>query len=83
MVEHGRRTFLTRTVAMVVMGFDTRRRTWGTETEAATGPVVAVPGLDGELITDPASLDEAADDFGPIMHRRPLAVLRPGSYGDI
>ena len=40
---------------------------------------VAVPDLDGELTTDPAALAAAADDFGHIVHRTPLAVLRPGS----
>lgn len=42
-----------------------------------------VPPLDGELVFDAAALDEAADDFGHIVHRRPWAVLRPGSAADV
>jgi cytokinin dehydrogenase len=39
--------------------------------------------LDGELTTDPAALDAAADDFGHSTKVRPQAVLRPGSTADI
>ncbi len=86
MNEQGRRGFLAGAGAgagALVVGFDTSRRSWVTEAQAATGAVVSVPGLDGELVTDAAALDEAADDFGHIVHRRPIAVLRPGSYEDV
>src|SRR6185295_17955682 len=36
-----------------------------------------------ELVTDEASLAAAADDFGHFIHRRPRAVLRPGSVEDV
>ena len=57
-----------------------------TAAEAAEGTprgAVAVPDLDGELTTDPAALAAVADDFGHLVHRTPLAVLRPGSVGDV
>ena len=44
------------------------------------------PTFDGTLYTDPAGsaqLDAAANDFGHIVHHRPLAVLDPGSINDI
>jgi cytokinin dehydrogenase len=41
------------------------------------------PSFDGELLTDEASLNAAADDFGHIVHRRSIAVLLPGSVNDI
>jgi hypothetical protein len=42
-----------------------------------------MPDLDGELAVDAASLAEAADNFGHIIQRTPVAVLRPGSIHDI
>lgn len=42
-----------------------------------------IPRLDGSLLTDPASLNADADDFGHHVHHRPAAVLRPGSVADI
>lgn len=66
----------------VVVGFDLVGRTW--VTQASNGGTFAqLPPLDGTLTTDPASLDAAADDFGHIIHRTPVAVLRPGSVEDI
>lgn len=38
---------------------------------------------DGELRTDERTLDEAADDFGHIVHARPAAVLAAGSAHDV
>jgi FAD/FMN-containing dehydrogenase len=46
-------------------------------------PPVAVPPLDGELVVAPAARAAAADDFGHLVRRMPLAVLRPGSVQDI
>jgi FAD/FMN-containing dehydrogenase len=63
-----------------IVGFDPARRAW------ATGPgsgVIAIPGLDGHLLTDSTTLGEAADDYGHIVHRTPAAVLVPGSVDDI
>lgn len=78
-----RRSFLISLAAgAVVVGFDPTGRSWVTEAEAAT-PLVGIPPLDGELRTDPTSLQNAADDFGHIIHRTPRAVLEPGSVDDI
>jgi hypothetical protein len=39
--------------------------------------------LGGELSTDEASRQAAAADFGQIIHRRPIAVLKPAVPNDI
>jgi cytokinin dehydrogenase len=66
----------------VIVGFDLTGRSW--VTEASNGGTFAqLPPLDGTLTTDPASLAAAADDFGHIIHRTPVAVLRPGSVEDV
>jgi FAD/FMN-containing dehydrogenase len=50
----------------------------------APGPGdIKIPALDGQLLTDPTTLAQAADDFGHIVHRSPIAVLVPGSVEDI
>jgi cytokinin dehydrogenase len=67
--------------AAVVFGFDPVSRRWITEAQAA--PFDHVPPLDGELVTDPASLAPYANDAGSIVHNTPNAVLRPGSVRDI
>ncbi len=63
-------------------------RTDGTRSGASAAPgravgVAAAPPLEGVLSTRSADLDGAADDFGHYVHLRPLAVLRPGSAGDV
>jgi cytokinin dehydrogenase len=82
-----RRRFLAGALAGgAVIAFDTVGRSWVAAASAGDrvpAGAVAVPALDGELVTDPASLTEAADDFGHIVHRTPVAVLRPGSVRDI
>ena len=35
------------------------------------------------LLLDGASRAAAADDFGHLVHRQPLAVLKPGSVNDV
>ncbi|MEV5533579.1 FAD-binding protein [Streptomyces prunicolor] len=78
-----RRTALRGLVAgsAVVIGFDPFTRSWAV---TDTGrPLSGVPHLDGTLHTDDASLTADADDFGHIVHRRPAAVLRPGSVRDV
>src|SRR5215204_640511 len=66
----------------VVVGFDLAGRSW--VAEASTGGAFAeLPPLDGTLTTDPDSLAAAADDFGHLIHRTPVAVLRPGSVEDV
>jgi FAD/FMN-containing dehydrogenase len=48
------------------------------------GPdTIAIPSLDGQLLTDAATRASAAEDFGHIVHRTPIAVLVPGSIEDI
>jgi FAD/FMN-containing dehydrogenase len=67
-----------------VVGFDTAARAWATTTPADdAGPFVQVPPLDGTLLTDDASREADADDYGHIVHRKPAAVLRPGSVDDV
>jgi FAD/FMN-containing dehydrogenase len=71
----------------VVIGFDPVGRSWAvaatsSDTVAGDG-LVGLPHLDGTLLTDDASLAADADDFGHIVHRRPVAVLRPGSVRDV
>jgi hypothetical protein len=66
----------------VVVGFDLAGRSWVTEASAG-GDFSQLPPLDGTLTTDPASLAAAADDFGHLVHRTPVAVLRPGSVEDV
>jgi cytokinin dehydrogenase len=65
-----------------LFGFDLINRCWVTD-EQASGNVVEIPLLDGELVIDPASLAAAANDFGNIIHHTPKAILRPGSVNDI
>lgn len=69
--------------AAVVIGFDPAGRAWATEQTPPGHPFENTPPLDGTLHTDDASRDAAADDYGHIIHRRPAAVLRPGSVDDI
>ena len=78
----GRRAFLTGTAAAAVVALDPAGLGWVTEADASPRGI-AVPGLDGELVTDEASRTEAADDYGNIVHRMPVAVLRPGSVQDV
>ena len=66
----------------VVLGFNPLARSWVTEASAAA-PFVGLPPLDGTLATDPASLAEMANDFGHIVHRTPIAVLRAASVNDV
>lgn len=80
-----RRRLLTAAGA-VVLAFDPVGRAWVTTADAAEGlpaGALRVPRLDGELTTDPAALAEAADDYGHIVSRTPVAVLRPGSVRDV
>ncbi|MEV6941862.1 FAD-binding protein [Streptomyces sp. NPDC051172] len=66
-----------------VVGFDPAARSWAV-TGSESGPGLAgIPALDGTLVIDEASLAAASEDFGHIVHHRPLAVLRPGSVRDV
>src|SRR5215208_1960007 len=85
--EISRRTFLRGTLAgaVVVAGFDTGLRSWvsAAEVEHATALAEDFPAFDGVLLLDDASRAAAADDFGHLVHRQPLAVLKPGSVNDV
>ncbi|WP_413755412.1 FAD-binding protein [Streptomyces sp. MMBL 11-3] len=70
-------------VGTAVIGFDPFTRSWAATASGGGRPLYEVPGLDGSLHTDEASLSAAADDFGHVVHRRPAAVLRPGSVDDV
>ena len=65
-----------------VVGFNLVSRSWVTQASAG-GDFSELPPLDGTLAIDAASLAAAADDFGHIIHRTPVAVLRPGSVEDV
>lgn len=67
---------------LAVVGFDPLLRSWVTSVEAAPR-MLQLPAFDGTLLTDAATLQEAADDFGHIIKRTPVAVLRPGSVADV
>jgi cytokinin dehydrogenase len=83
-IRLGRRHFLAGVAAgMAVLAFDRRHQSWLTAAHANHPGGILIPDLDGELVVDPASLAEAADDFGHIIHRTPVAVLRPASIDDI
>jgi cytokinin dehydrogenase len=79
-VQISRRTVLAGAAAAVV-AFDPANLGWLTSADAAPG--VRIPALDGELLVDEASRAAVADDYGHIVHRTPVAVLRPGSVRDI
>lgn len=71
------------TSAMVI-GFDGMSRSWVTVANAQSGTNWSeLPPLDGAIYTDEAIRKAAADDFGHIVHRQPIAVLKPGSKTDI
>ena len=86
--EISRRTFLRGTLAgaIVVAGFDTGLRSWVSAADLehrATTLAEDFPDFDGVLLLDDASRAAAADDFGHLVHRQPLAVLKPGSVNDV
>jgi FAD/FMN-containing dehydrogenase len=73
---------LTATGAAVI-GFDPATRSWAAAGSEAATKLAGIPRLDGTLVTDEASLTAAAEDYGHIVHHRPVAVLRPGSVRDV
>ena len=80
-----RRQVLRRSVAAgaLVIGFDVSARGWATAADRAGQLARGFPRFDGVLHTDIAATAAAAEDFGHIVRRRPLAVLEPGSVDDI
>jgi cytokinin dehydrogenase len=80
--ELPRRRFIGASVATAaaIVAYDPVGRCWVSKCHAATIPL---PSLDGVLVEAGPLLAEAADDFGHIVSRSPLAVLIPGSIHDI
>lgn len=87
MSEPKRRVFLAGMTGLltsaVIVGFDPRGRSWISEAQAAPPGMIHLPSLAGQLVVDAASRAEAAQDFGHIVSRTPVAVLRPGNATDI
>jgi cytokinin dehydrogenase len=79
-VQISRRAVLAGATAAVV-AFDPVNIGWLTAADAQPG--IRLPDLDGELVVDEESRTAAGDDYGHIVHRVPVAVLRPGSARDI
>lgn len=66
----------------IVIGFDVANRSWATSASTMSR-FESLPPIEGVLYTDNTTLSAAADDFGHIVHRQPIAVLKPGSIEDI
>ncbi len=66
----------------IAIGFNVSERSWVTSA-SATSIFERLPTLDGVVYTDDATLANASVDFGDIVHRQPIAVLKPGSTNDI
>jgi cytokinin dehydrogenase len=82
-VRSTRRGFLrSSAAALPILAFSPSAKAWLTCTDEAAD-AVAIPGLDGELLTAPADRAAAADDWGHIVHDTPLAVLVPASIDDV
>ncbi|HET9954567.1 MAG TPA: FAD-binding protein [Polyangiaceae bacterium] len=80
-----RRHWLQAAAALCVTGFDPKTRSWiaGAQASSQPNPMPCIPGLMGQLLLDSASVSPYADDFGHIVHRAPLAVLRPACLFDV
>ena len=81
-----RRSFSAVGAALALVAFDPVVRGWLTADDMKSGGsalALDLPHFDGVLVTDAVSLDGAADDFGHIVHRRPMAVLKPANTNDI
>ena len=83
--KHSRRGFMKMLASgMFVIGFNPISESWVTAAQAATAADFEIlPPLDGTLHVDDATRAEYAQDYGQIIHERPLAVLKPGSAQDI
>lgn len=62
--------------------FDTERGGW-TALSGGDDDSLMPQDFDGTLSSDSTSLDTFADDYGHIVHSKPVAVLRPGSIADV
>ena len=70
-----------RTVLAAAVALNPTNLNWLTAADATPG--IRIPDLDGELLLDAETRAAAADDYGHIVHRTPLAVLRPASTRDV
>lgn len=80
-----RRTVLSGLAAsagIAVIGWDTTTRAWATDAVGSVDSVIRIPGLEGTLELAPDA-STYSQDFGRIVRRKPVAVLRPGSVGDV
>lgn len=78
-----RRAFLRNSAAAVpILAFSPSAKAWLTCSQAAAD-ALAIPGLDGVLLTAAADRAAAADDWGHIVSETPLAVLVPASIEDV
>jgi len=81
-----RRCFLRRSATAagaIVVGFDPSTRAWAAAGQQTGSLARGFPAFDGALRTDAGARLAVADDFGHLVHRRPMAVLEPGSVEDI
>jgi FAD/FMN-containing dehydrogenase len=68
----------------LIVGFNAAIGSWVTCAGAAPGAEFhALPRLDGTLLLDEDARLKYAQDYGQIVHERPLAVLVPASVADI
>ena len=67
----------------LVVGFDLSTGAWATAGQRSGTLAPGFPRFEGRLRTAAGPRQAAADDFGHMVHRRPLAVLEPGSVDDI
>ena len=79
-----RRQFITGVAAAAaVAGFDPVAGRWLSVAQARRGRHDEIPSLEGELITDDATLEDYSTDAGNHVFGTPNAVLRPASAQDI
>ena len=81
-----RRRFIRQSAAAagaLVAGFDVSARAWAVAGQTAGALAKDMPAFDGVLRTGAGARQAAADDFGHMIHRAPIAVLEPGSVEDV
>lgn len=65
-----------------VTAFDPASKAWITGGQNGS-QFEKLPPLEGALHVSSRALEDAADDFGHVVSRRPSAILRPGSVEDV
>lgn len=77
-----RRAFLSTGAAVVpVLAFSPSAKAWMSCDDAADA--ITIPDLDGVLLSSPAERAAAAEDWGHVVSKTPIAVLVPASIEDI